>query len=133
MSSLKQLAFDALGQVTVYVSEPYNYPGTVFNERELAFIKVTITNNTGLTLRDVVASTGLTGAAKIEPWTFIGFTFWDGEESWAELRPYETREYYVRIKGMSSGAANVVVWISAEVVPYSSRYRAGRVFTVYKD
>lgn len=130
MVSLRQLAYDALANVSVYIGSLYGYSGTVFNQGEWAFFKVRVTNNTGLTLRDVVAKTYVFGAAKIDPIVIFGLTIYDGEESWGELEPYQSKTYTVRIKGTSAGTARIRVYISAEVVPYATRYRAGRDVTV---
>jgi hypothetical protein len=131
MVSLKQLVNEVLDDVNVFIDAIFGYAGSVFNDGDFAYFKVRVSNNTGMTLRDVVAQTYVYGAAEIEPIQLLpGIVCLDGEESWSELQPYADTVYYVRIKGISSGNAHIDVFISAEVVPYSRRYRAYRSISV---
>lgn len=130
MVTLRELAYDALGNVAVYIGEPYNYPGTVWNTGETAFVRVTITNNTGLTLRDVVATLRVYGAGEVYPWHFMCHNMLDGEASWDELQPYQSRYFIVRLRGRAAGTARMYAYIEAEIVPYASRHRATRFASV---
>jgi len=95
-------------------------------------VEVTITNNTGLRLRNVVAELHVHNGAKIEPHVDKNrIVFYDGEESWDILEPSEKTSYFVRIKRTSSGLCKMVAWIGAEVIPYSWRNGASRTFRVY--
>ena len=67
MVTLEQLAYDTLGQVYGYISPPRGYSGNVFTEGELAWVTATITNNSDVTLRNVVAKVTASGAVRVEP------------------------------------------------------------------
>lgn len=133
MVTLRQLAIDTLGNVSIFISAPYGYSGSVFNEKETAYIEIEVKNNTGLTLRDVVVNIYAYGAVKIFPieisWP-IKIILFDGEESWDELKPYETKKFPVRLKGKYDGSGYLYAYISAEIVPFASRYRTSRTITV---
>lgn len=130
MVTLRQLVFDTLGNVSIFISTPYNYAGNVFNEGDTAMIDIEVRNNTGLTLRDVVVNIYVYGAVKIFPITFWGMLFYDGEESWDELKPYETKKFPVRLKGKYDGNGYIYAYISAEIVPFATRYRSSRTIII---
>ena len=131
MVTLRQLAFDTLGNVSIFISAPFNYSGNVFNERETAYIEIEVKNNTGLTLRDVVVNIYAYGAVKIFPWEIFHIILLDGEESWDELKPYKTKKFLVRLKGKYDGNGYLYAYISAEIVPFASRYRTSRTIMVH--
>lgn len=131
--SFEDLSYEALGGVSIYISEAYGYAGNLFDENdEKAFVSVEVRNNTGLTLRDVVVSIQASGAIMIYPMNWMhGIVLVDGEESWDEIEPYETKSFKVRLKGRYSGNGYLNAYISAEIVPYSSRERTSRTIMVH--
>ena len=137
MVTLKQLAYDTLSGVNIYISAPYNYSGNVFNEGETAFVEVKIKNITGLPLRDVVVNISASGAITIAPviFPFPGAfaVLFDGQESWDEIKPYRTKKFLVRLKGKYSGNGYLRANICAEIVPFSCRHRATRSVIIYQD
>ncbi len=132
--TLKQLSYETLKDVSIFISQPFNYSGNVFNEKELAFVSVKVKNNTGLTLRDVVVNITASGAIQIYPhiltWpTYI--VFYDGIESWNAIKPFQTKKFLVRIRGKYDGNGYLKANVSAEIVPFARRHRASRTILVY--
>jgi hypothetical protein len=131
--TLRKLAHHALEDVAIQIGRPTGSwrLGRFIEAGELAMVNVTITNNTGLRLRNVVARLSLYNAAEIEPYIDRSTPYLDGEESWDILEPYETKSYDVRIRAKSSGQCRMTAWISAEVIPRAGTLRATRMFNVY--
>lgn len=122
--TLQTLALDELNQMTVTISAPSGFPGSVWNVGEYAFMTVTVNNTSGVLLRDVVAYFGGYSGVSIEPITIWGWTIYDGEQYWDELEPGDSRSFIARLRANWPGAGHTCVKLSAEVVPYATRYHA---------
>ena len=134
MVTLWELYYAALGGISIFISEPYNYSGNVFDEDdEKALVDVEVGNSTELTFRDVVVEIYASQAVEISPIKSpMGeVILFDGEESWDELKPYDSKKFIVRIKGKHSGNGYLLAYVSAEIVPYDTRYRTTRKITVH--
>ncbi len=139
--SFRELVYNALGGVTILISEPRNYDGSVFNEKEIAVLDVQVINGSDYTLKNVVVQISVTGCAKIYPFRIWGKSellgehgLFDGEESWNILHPHDTKSFIVRIKGICAGMAYAKAEICAEVVPFASREVSSTLsFPVYED
>lgn len=118
--TMQSLVRDELRQITITISSPSGFPGSVWNVGEFAWVTVTVRNTTGLPLRDVVADAHVGSSASISPISFFGIQWGDGEQEWDELDPGEASSYNVRLRANSAGNAHFWVGISAEVVPYAS-------------
>lgn len=105
--------------------------GSVFNEGENALVKVSVSNYTGFTLRDVVVTLYAYGAVKIDPISFMGIPIFDGEESWDEIDPWDSEAFTVRLKGKYDGNGTLYAYVSAKVVPHSKVYRSKRTIKIY--
>jgi len=119
--TLASLAQDQLDMVTVTISEPSGFPGSVWNIDEYAFVTVEVQNSSDVLLRDVVMDFH-SGNASIAPFSIFGILLFDGEEYWSELEAGQTAQYVVRLKANWAGNAHMWVGMSAEVVPYASNW-----------
>ena len=95
MSYLNWGAYNALGDVSVEVLDLWGYPG-VFEVGETAFLDISITNNSGLKLSDVVVTVEIDGPVAIDPIVFWGIPCFDGEWSCDEIEPSEQKEMSVK-------------------------------------
>ena len=110
-------ALEQLKLVTVDIGTPTTDRGTFWNPGEGAYIMVTVTNTTGVPLRDVVVRLFVGGAASIYPYYFI-----DGTWYWAEIEPGETKDFYAILVADRAGNVHTSAAISAEVVPYVTNW-----------
>jgi len=121
MVTLRQLAYQQLCTATVTISPPIGYSGTVWNNGEIARVKVTVINTTGLPLRDVVVTLRASGAARVYP-----IWIWDGDMSWDEIEPGQSKAFWVYLKAIGSGTATLLAHICAEIVPYACKWKSRR-------
>lgn len=122
--TLESLTRNELNQVTVTISEPSGFPGSVWNTGELAFVTVTVNNTCGMLLRDVVATLYAYRGCIVSPLYIFNVPVFDGQEVWSELEAGESRLYGVRLRATAAGRAYLRVTLNAEVVPYAVRYYA---------
>lgn len=109
-----------------------NYPegnfGNSFNVGDIGKVQVMVINTTGYALNNVYIKIyphpNYPKCVSIEPalvWndnhTFL-IPIMDGEESIEYMKPGDSYQFYVRVKGIAAGHANLVSRISAEIVPY---------------
>lgn len=130
--TLKSLVNDALQGFKISIGAPYGFSGSVWNEGENANVKIYVSNYTGFTLRDVVVRIYAYGSVKIDPIYIFGIPLLDGEESWDEMDAGDSDDFVVRLKGKYDGNGYLYAYVSAEVVPYSTVYKAMRSIKIYQ-
>lgn len=133
MVTLKSLVNDALEGFKISIGAPYGYSDSVFNEGENAKVKIYVSNYTGFNLRDVIVRIYAYGAVKIDPIFIWGIPLLDGEESWDEMDAGDSDDFVVRLKGKNDGYGYLYAYVSAEIVPYSTKHRATRSIKIYPD
>ncbi len=126
MVTLRQLAYQQLCTATVIISPPTGHSGDVWNKGETTRVKVTTINTTGLPLRDVVVTLRAYGAARVYP-----IWIWDGDMSWDEIKPGQSKAFWVYLKAIASGTSTLKTHICAEIVPYACKWKTRRDDRVY--
>ena len=132
MGELEDIAYRTLGNIGVEIGEPSNFPGSEWEVGEQAWISITLRNNTGSILRDVVATIRVEGAAKFK-YSIRGMSFWPHGNEWvqsADWLPGQIIFGLVRVEGTYAGTAHIAVDIAAEVVPAADRTASWRNFPV---
>jgi hypothetical protein len=115
MADLRDLAYQQLSKATVRIEGPYPWTGGVWNAGEFAWFKVTLTNTTGLPLRNTTLVLKGDNAAQVlygYPAGYYGF--WGGN-----LDPNLSVSFYTAVYATKAGSAHIYASIAGETVPYT--------------
>ena len=127
--NLISLAEDELSKLTVTISKPKVWRKGIppaWNVGEWAYSVVHVDNSTGCSLRDV--------AIKTHAWGAAGKLYLPGYDSNGyvrELDPGAEYSFNLFMKAVSTGRAQIMVEVFADVIPYVMEEIAYREETVY--
>lgn len=122
MSEFATLGRQALNDVSIGISAPFGFPGSVWNQGETAYVRVSLRNAYDLVLRDVSVRFSCWGAAHNIP------VFWfPNPRHFDEIDPGEAKTLYFVVRAHPAAEAHgattaqMSVFLSAEPTPNVSR------------